>query len=190
MTERALLLHNFSTQELSEMLDVHRVTKDVIANNVCPSNGKIRHQFQKRFPESNHQLLFNIHLNYPPAPSSFVPDYGFHNSALGSSRYHSRLQPSRWHEPGAEGWGDDISHYYVIEDMMKLNPEQILYLKDHCPLKRQVEVYVKELGEWFSNNGETFSETLSFVVRQRGGDVEDLKVAVAEGDMGVALLDD
>ena len=133
--ERAALLHNFSAIQLAEMLDVHRVLRDMIANNICPSNGKIRQKFQKRFPESNHQLLFNIHLNYPPAPSTFVPDIGYYNSTIGSSKYHSRLQPSRWHEPGAEGWGDDISHYYVIEDMMKLDPESILYLRDHCPLK-------------------------------------------------------
>lgn len=188
--ERAALLHNFSTPELAEMLDVHQVLRDTVANNVCPSNGKIRHQFQKRFPESNHQLLFNIHLNYPPAPSTFVPDFGYFNSTLGSSRYHSRLQPTRWHEPGAEGWGDDISHYYVVEDMMKLDPEQILFLRDHCPLKRQVEVYVKEVGEWFGNNGETFSETLAFVIRQRGGDVEELKGAVEDGEAGVAVVED
>lgn len=188
--ERAALLHNFSTPELAEMLDVHTMLRDIIANNVCPSNGKIRQKFQKRFPESNHQLLFNIHLNYPPAPSSFVPDGWYHNSSLGSAKYQSRLAPSRWHEPGAEGWGDDISHYYVVEDMMKLDPEQILYLRDHCPLKAQVDTHVRGLGDWFVNNGETFSETMGFVVRQRGGDLETLKLAMEDGEAGVALVDD
>lgn len=184
--ERAALLHNFPTQELGEMLDVHQILRDVIANNICPSNGKMRQKFQKRFPESNHQLLFNIHLNYPPAPSSFVPDVWFHNSTYGSSKYHSRLQPSRFHDPGAEGWGDDINHYYVVEDMMKLDPEQILHLRDSCPLKVQVETYVKGVaGEWFSNNGETFSETLAFVVKQRGDDWEELRAAVEDGEVGI-----
>lgn len=187
--ERAALLHNFSTRELAEMLDVHQTLRDVIANNICPSNGKIKQKFQKRFPESNHQLLFNIHLNYPPAPSSFVPDGWLHNSNLGRTRTDSRLEPSRWHEPGAEGWGDDISHYYVVEDMMKMDPEQILHLKDHCPLKSHVEAYVKGIGEWFVNNGETFSETLAFVVRQRGSDMEELKAALEDGEAGVAMED-
>lgn len=191
--ERAALLHNFSTPELAETLDVHQVLRDMIANNICPSNGKIRQKFQKRFPDSNHQLMFNIHLNYPPPPSTFVPDYSYHNST--NSRYNahaSRLQPaSRFHEPGAEGWGDDINHYYVVEDMMKLNPEQILHLRDLCPLKAQVESYVKAVaGEWFGNNGETFSETLAFVVKQRGGDVEELKCAVEEGEVGVVVFEE
>ena len=43
--------------------------------------------------------------------------------------------------------------------------------------------------EWFVNNGETFSETLGFVIRQRGGDMEALRDAVAEGEMGVAVLE-
>jgi hypothetical protein len=184
--EREALLHNFSVVELAEMMDVHGIIRDTIANDICPSNGRIRQKFQKRFPDSNHQLLFNIHLNYPPAPSSFVPDGYFNNSAFASSRYQSRLQPSRWHEPGAEGWGDDISHYYVVEDMMKLDPAQILYLKDNCPLKTQVESFVKSLGEWFGNNGETFGEAVKFVARQRGCDLEDLRMLVEEGLAGIA----
>ncbi|CAK4033122.1 Hypothetical predicted protein [Lecanosticta acicola] len=188
--ERAALLHNFSTSELAEMMDVHIVLRDMVANNVCPSNGKIRQKFQKRFPESKHQLPFNIHLNYPPTPSTFVPDSWYHNSSFGSARYQSRLAPSRWHEPGAEGWGDDISHYYVIEDMMKLDPEQLLYLRDQCPLKAQVEAHVRGLGDWFSNNGETFSETLGYVIRQRNRDLEELKMAIEDYEVGVAVVDD
>ncbi|KAI7222975.1 hypothetical protein KC333_g806 [Hortaea werneckii] len=199
--ERALLLHNFSTVELSEMLDVHCILKDVIANNICPSNGKIRQKFHKRYPESNHQLLFNIHLNYPPPPNPSWQAGGgdgwFNSSLITSAKYHqthmSRLQPSRFHEPGSEGWGDDISHYYVVEDMSKLDPGQILFLKHRAPLKQQVDMWLRtslEGGvEWFVNNGETFSETLGFVIRQRGGDMEALRDAVAEGEMGVAVLE-
>lgn len=197
--ERAALLHNFSTAELAEMLDVHNVLRDMIANNICPSNGRIRQKFHKRYPESNHQLLFNIHLNYPPPPTaSWCPADGWlSNSMITSAKYHqthlSRLQPSRFHEPGAEGWGDDISHYYVVEDMMKLDPGQILFLRDQCPWKQHVEAYVKGFeggGEWFVNNGETFSETLGFVIRQRGGEMEALKSAVEECEMGVVVVDD
>ena len=73
---------------------------------------------------------------------------------------------------------------------MKLDPEQILHLRDFCPLKAQVESYVKEVGgEWFANNGETFSETLAFVVRQRGGDFEELRVAVEDEEEGVVGWD-
>ena len=188
--ERAALLHNFTSIELAEMLDVHIMLRDMVANNICPSNGKIKQKVQKRFPESNHQLLFNIHLNYPPEPASVAPDSCYYNSAFASSRYQSRLMPSRWHDPGSEGWGDEITHYYVVEDMMKLDPEQVLYLRDHCPMKSQVETLVRGLGDWFVNNGETFSETMGFVIRQRGSDMEELKIAVEDGDLGIVMEDD
>lgn len=193
MRERALLLHNFPTRELCEMLDAHLILRDVVANNVCPSNGRIRRKFHKRHPESTHQLLFNIHLNYPPITSFVMPDQQHYNSPTflaSASKYHARLTPSRFHEPGAEGWGDDVGHYYVVEDMMKLDPGQILLLKERFPLKSQVEAYVAALGEWFGNNGETFSETLGFVVAQRGEDVEEVKEAVGEGVVGVVGLED
>ncbi|EME42941.1 hypothetical protein DOTSEDRAFT_72388 [Dothistroma septosporum NZE10] len=188
MRERAKLLHNFSTLFLAEMLDAHLVMKDMVANNICPSNGKIKQKFNKRFPESKHQLLFNInmHLNYSPEPTSLGTDY--YNSVYGATRYQSRLAPTRWHEPGAEGWGDDIQHYYVVEDMMKLDPEQLLYLRQQCTLKAQVEGYVRALGDWFGNNGETFTETLEFVLRQRGGqNVEELRERIEEGEVGIAI---
>ncbi|KAF2716288.1 hypothetical protein K431DRAFT_298803 [Polychaeton citri CBS 116435] len=189
--ERAALLHNFPVAELAEMQDVYTVMRDMVAQNICPSNGRIRQKFQKRHPDSNHQLLFNIHLNYPlPAPAPFLPSINdYNNSSYLESKYHSRLQPSRWHEPGGEGWGDEILHYYVVEDMMKLDPEQILWLRDHCPYKQHVECYVKGLGEWFNNNGQTFGETLDFVTSQRGGDTEELKAMIEDGEMGVAVCE-
>ena len=70
---------------------------------------------------------------------------------------------------------------------MKLNPEQILYLRDSAPLKSQVELYVANLGEWFNNNGETFSETLAYVLKQRGQDLQEMKDAVEDGELGIAI---
>lgn len=178
---RAALLHNFTTAELAEMLDVHAVVRDVVANNICPSNGKVRNRFRKRHTESTlPSMMFNIHLNYPPpTPASFVSDF------IPMSKYHA----TPYLEAGAEGWGDDISHYYVVEDMMKLDPEQLLYLRDHCTSKWQVEDYVRDLGEWFGNNGETFSETAAFVTKQRGVDMEIVKTAIDHEEMGVVSGD-
>ncbi|KAF2158168.1 F-box domain protein [Myriangium duriaei CBS 260.36] len=194
MMERAMLLHNFNTGELAEMLDVHNMLRDTISNNVCPSNGTIRRKFEKRFPGSGHQLLFNIHLNYPLTNgySNFASSdeyYIYGSPRVAESKYHSKFVPSRTHEPGAEGWGDDVLHYYVVEDMLKLDPAQILHLRNEAPLKDQVESYVRELGEWFDNNGETFCQTMAHVVVQRGGEMEEIREAVLDGMLGVAVGD-
>lgn len=90
---------------------------------------------------------------------------------------------------GAEGWGDDIPHYYVVEDMLKLNPGQIIYLKENAPLKGMVQNYVRELGDWFENNGETWGQTLEWVLNERGEDIAEFAAAIEEGSSGVALTD-
>ena len=78
---------------------------------------------------------------------------------------------------------------------MKLDPSQILLLKERYTMKMHVEAFVRlevDCGEgWFVDNGETFTETLWSVLRQRGGDdvdggVEGLKAEVEDGVLGVA----
>ena len=77
-----------------------------------------------------------------------------------------------------------MEHYYVVEDMLKLHPGQLLELyefvvngKGLLPLldgaisqnsKVAVKAFVAGLGEWFENNGETLGETIKFVVSERG----------------------
>ncbi|KAF2004415.1 hypothetical protein P154DRAFT_616964 [Amniculicola lignicola CBS 123094] len=201
---RAALLHNWTTLELAEIADVHSVLREVLHSNVCPSNGTISRKFKKRFPENEHHLLFNIHLNYPPPASTppvtnpFSNQYHTNTTSLSSyfhttQTYSSRYSNSKFsflnanHEVGAEGWGDDIPHYYVVEDMLKLDPEQIMWLKENAPFKGMVEGYVKGLGEWFENNGETWGQTLEWVLDERGEDLEEFLGAVTEGYLGVAV---
>ncbi len=201
LQKRAALLHNWNTWELAEIADVHAVIREVVHSNICPSNGTIARKFKKRYPEHEHGLLFNIHLNYPPpAPPTFNP---FNNHSLSSHfnntpSYSSRFSSSKYslhsnHDIGAEGWGDDIPHYYVIEDMLKMDPEQILWLKENAPLKGMVETYVRTLGEnydgsnWFTNNGETWVQTLEFVLDERGEELGDFMEGIGEEDLGIAV---
>ena len=188
--ERAKLLHNWSTTELAEIEDIREVIRDLLQNQICPSNGTIQRKFRKRFPESDQQLLFNIHLNYPPPPSAFQAHFHSTHQVNSSPKFfpsntttNSKYQPTPLHEPGAEGWGDEIPHYYIVEDMLKLDPGQIIWLKENAPLKGMVQAFVRGLGEWFENNGETFGETLGWVVRERGEDVEELR------EMGIVVFE-
>ncbi|QIW98541.1 hypothetical protein AMS68_004059 [Peltaster fructicola] len=177
MYERTALLHNFNGEELAEMLDVHLVLRDVIANNICPSNGKMRARFHKRFQDHIPSQV-SIHLNYARSSSAL-------QDSCYNSKYHASLSSSLFPDVSLDGWGDDIMHYYVVEDMMKLDPEQILLLREQCFSKAQVESFITGLGEWFGNNGEVFSETLALVVKQRGGDPEELKDAVRDIEVGI-----
>ncbi|KAI4155310.1 MAG: hypothetical protein LQ340_001075 [Diploschistes diacapsis] len=192
--ERASLLHNWSTAELAEIEDIRVVLRDVIESRICPSNGTIQRKFRKRFPDSDHQLLFNlnIHLNYPPPPTTagaFLPAH-FHSAHQTTPSSRAALAISKYatssrHEPGAEGWGDDIPHYYIVEDMLKLEPAQVLWLKENAPLKGMVQAYTRNLGDWFENNGETFGQTFEWVAEQRGEEIGELREGVEGGSLGV-----
>ncbi|KAE8356635.1 Brix-domain-containing protein [Aspergillus coremiiformis] len=198
--ERAQLLHNWSTQELADIEDVRLIICDIIQNHICPSNGTIQRKFRKRYPENHHQLAFNIHLNYPaanPLGSSGPFDKGPNridqyyytaypgNMTESPAKYKSRFRNDFFHDPGAEGWGDEIPHYYVVQDMMKLDPGQVLWLREHAPLKEQVEGFVLSLGDWFRDNGETFGDTLEWVMNERGDDMEEFRTAISDREIGI-----
>jgi hypothetical protein len=189
--ERAELLHNWSSQELAEIEDVRMVIRDVLKNQVCPSNGTVQRKFRKRFPESTQQLMFNvnIHLNYPPpAPlTSFGANYHtLHQHLPFKLDSNSKYVPTAYHEPGQEGWGDDVANYYIIEDMMKLDPAKVMHLKENARFKSQVEAFINGQGEeWFKNNGETFGQTLEWVLGERGEEVAEFRTAIEDGEMGL-----
>lgn len=195
--ERADLLHNWNSEELAEIEDIRQIVRDFLGSQVCPSNGSIQRRFRKRHPDSNQQLLFNcnIHLNYPP-PSEAAQTPMSYAAALAGQKPSPaqvqqlsglRYQSNAWHNAGDEGWGDDIPHYYVLEDMLKLDPGEIMWLRDNAPLKGMVQTYVRNHGEWFENNGETFGQTLKYVLDQRGEDLEDVKDAIMEHSCGIIV---
>jgi hypothetical protein len=204
LQKRAALLHNWNTWELAEIADVNAIIREVVLNSICPSNGTIARKFKEIYPDNDHSLLFNIHLNYPPpipaqTYSPFAAQYHITTNTLSSlfntPTYTSRYASSKFsllpnHEIGAEGWGDDIPHYYVIEDMLKLDPEQIMWLKENAPLKGMVEGYVRSLGDWFENNGETWGQTLEWVLSERGEDVGDFMGAITDGELGIAVSEE
>ena len=214
--KRTALLHNWSTPELAEIADVHAVMLQVVSANVCPSDGTIARKYRKRFPDREaHQLLFNIHLNYntgrTSGPNSRSSSPCPQQYKCPEKHVNAKYAPTRQHEIGLEGWGDDINHYYVVQDMLKLDPAQILYLKERAPLKRQVERYVRNLGnslgsgtvsfevdaedcvngegeDWFDNNGETWVQTLEWVLEERGEDLDEFFGLLAEGKSGIVTV--
>ena len=188
--KRAELFRGWSLYALAEIEDVRRIIRDVLQNHVCPSNFTIQREYHKRFPDNDQPLLFNIHINYPPpsapSPSQFQQYFHAVHQITPSNRSHNKYTAVPHAEIGAEGWGDEIPHYYVVEDMMKLDPSQVLWLRDNAPLKGQVERFVRGLGEWFENNGETLGETLEWKVEQAGVYLEDFQHELEDESYGVA----
>ncbi|GAT27209.1 F-box domain protein [Aspergillus luchuensis] len=141
------------------------------------------------------RAIYRLWLSPAGAPSLFEKDASsaeqyFHtahpsNFTESPAKYKSRFRNDYFHDPGSEGWGDEIPHYYVVQDMLKLDPGQVIWLREHAPLKEQVETYVRSFGDWFRDNGETFGDTLEWVMKERGDDIDEFRAAIADREVGV-----
>lgn len=156
--QRAKLLHNWSTEELIEIKDFHTTVRAFIGATIYPSDSTLDAMWIVDRGQSHN-------------------DSGRQPLALAARPLFHTLRDGRavgeeysYAENGSGGWRDPVTHYYVVEDMLKLDPKALLWLHDH-PWKQQVESYLESLGEWFHNNGDTFAETLAHVLHRRKPDL-------------------
>lgn len=199
---RAALLRPWPAQQLAEILDLHAIFRHVVQSKICPSNGTVIRRHKQRYPEDPFPLVSVT------APAKYVQQHARFQATMSqsASNNHTLTSPRNSKHPyglAVEGWGDEIAHYYVVEDMLKLDPGQLMYLYSSvtseamngglyhstCSPKGLVDCFVLGLGDWFENNGETLIETMGFVIQERGGDLCELKDVVEEGWEGIARVD-
>lgn len=193
---RALLLRPWPSQQLAEILDLHAIFRQVLHSQVCPSNGTVLRRHKQRYPDDT--VPFVITTGFARARDEC--------GALQQGHIYSHMSRSKYQRNATvEGWGDEISQYYIVEDMLKLDPGQLMYLfagvtgqigADTASFgagrdgligaKGLVEHFVAGLGEWFENNGETLKETIGRVVEDRGEDFDAVLGMVQEGWAGIA----
>jgi len=180
VAERCQLLRVWTTEELVEIEDVRGMLEDIVATRICPSIGEV----QRRLCGSSfawERQPWNIRRK---------PD----QSSLMQSLYHDARDnftcnaKTDTYDYLGEGWGDDISNYYVVQSFLKLDPAQIMWLFSNANCRSDVEAFVRELGEdWFMDNGATLLDTIMLVLHSRGLELEYVRQGVLDGDMGVAV---
>ncbi|KAK5095309.1 hypothetical protein LTS08_008209 [Lithohypha guttulata] len=194
--ERAQLLRTWTTEELSEIEDVRLVLEDLVSLELCPTHGAAQREFNQHcdFAEvrQTHQNVYTHRSwnSWPPDSftSQLLSTNIFHNYRDEQilSRHLDLPVPQR-RKLEMMGWGDEISQYYVVQSMMKLNPAQIMYLYEHTTRKQDIERWLAEhIGEeWFWDNGQTWLDTWNLVLYKRGLDPEWLQLEIQEGRAGV-----
>lgn len=201
---RAALLLPWPTSQLAELLDLHAIFRDVLTSQICPSNGTVVRRHRALFPDDPtptliHARLISLHQHHRREQQQ--EEHGLHSprytSLWSQEHYYYSSQHKHPHhndDNAAESWGDETEQYYIVEDMLKLNPDHLLQLYEHVATtngrgRGVVERFVAEfvLGSsscaggmegWFENNGETLVETVDTVVGSRG---EEVKVGGGEG---------
>ena len=123
---RAQVLRPWSGEQLAQILDLHAIFRAVLHSYICPSNGTVLRRHKQRFPDDPFPLLSTTKAMKCNDPLTDFDQAFFH-----STPHVSRLSMARNHNQyGAtvEGWGDEIAQYYVVEDMLKLDPGQLMHL--------------------------------------------------------------
>lgn len=190
------------------------IFRGVLESQVCPSNSQVLRRHRARYPDDSSAPALRFVQSGPAtvemarAKQALAQD-DLHYSTHVVSKYELRADVGL-------GWGDEISNYYVVEDMLKLDPAQLLYLFESVTgapvtassavrcigydyessmmgkVKRcgVVETFVGGLGDWFENNGETLVQTVDWVLEGRGEDSEEVKKEVKDGRGGVVRQDE
>ena len=154
--EKRTTLLRFPAQELLELEDMRRIFEQFISNFI------LRIDIQG-FSEKEHFRICG------QSPSAF--DGLFHTFAISCHDEHNNFL----------NWGDEIDRYYLVQDLLKLDPEQLIWLEENPSFTFG---FIQNMGDWFQNNGETLSQTLNMVLLARGD--EDLLEGLENGDHGIA----
>ena len=201
------MLRIWSTEELAEMQDLQNVFRSILAEHVCPSNGTVLRRYKERFPSvanSGSSMLRVFSLGSVNDKLSYDLRNQLHVTRLQTLKHHvnsRKCNASKARYPTMEGWGDEISHYYLLEDMLKLNPQQILELYqlaesvdtiNVCDCQPSVAQSVESMltqwdcsADWFENNGETFAGTVQTVVTDRGDEYSLFDEAIGLNQQGI-----
>ena len=176
MTQRCRLLRTWSTEELAEIEDFRCIMRSVLESTI------LYWDLEPAFPGRHIQqqgvfsLLSRPHMNSATRRFKNV----FHTSCDDTAFVHQGLI-------GRHGWIDDVAKFYVLEDLMKLDPEQVLWFREVACVDMYAANHIGPVGEdWFVNNGETFAEAFERVLADRGESPEEIRRLIELGDLGIA----
>jgi hypothetical protein len=159
---RLFLLHNYSTAELSEIVDILIIFRNVLSD-LFPSDAMIQKRYTESFPNAG-PLYFGTYETYPTQPGH------------GYTQAHFRGLGQKMVE---EAWGAWNNQARLVEGLMKLDPSRILRLREETTSKREriewLAVDLEACG-WsqdlvvmgsFSGNGATMGDAIDIVLADR-----------------------
>lgn len=188
ITERCRFLRAWSTEELAEIEDFRGIMRSVLESAI------LRQEDLYWERESVSERFHRKQCICPLASQSYLNSVrtlknAFHTSNDDRVSVNQRLHgmQSLGFQAGVHGWADDITRFYALEDLMKLDPEEVLWLQANAYLHLQVPDQIGSMGEeWFINNGETFAHTFGMVMADRGEDAQEIQERIARGELGIA----
>lgn len=184
--ERLQLLRTWSNDELFELEDLRGTLEQVLATEICPTDGEV----YSRIPDDAQK--FHLSLQYPHLRpvNTIASDYEdlFHNAR---NNDHNQNSPSvqELRTRHMQGWGSDLQNFYLIQSFLKFSPAQVLWLYDNAVRRADVEGFIEEQTHdpCFFESGSLFFQDWVAVLHARGFDVQQARQALWDGIAGVVI---
>ena len=186
VAERCQLLRTWVTDELLELEDVRAFLENVIATELCPTDGDV---FWARGGDMWNKRFYDPSNGHAHSSSSSVHSI-FHDSRSETISENAKFLPAaQRRELSMDGWGDDVERYHTLSSMLKLNPAQIMLLHEEAVTKQDVERFVENTvgSQWFWNNGETMLHTWILVLHDRGVCISEVRDKIYSGLAGIVV---
>ncbi|KAK5462647.1 hypothetical protein LTS15_002359 [Exophiala xenobiotica] len=188
-TERLQLLRTWSTQELYELEDLRCTLEQILATEICPTDGEVWSRMTEQARHSHMPLSL---------PHAFDGGFASHTASF-SDMFHSshdvmaldRTKPSvqELRHKHMSGWGSDLQTFYLVQSFLKFSPAQLLWLYDHAVSKADVEKFIEAQTHdpcFFERGSMLFHDWVA-VLHDRGVDVQQAREAIWDGRVGIVL---
>ena len=185
--ERCRLLRTWTTDELVELEDLRLTLEQLLASELCPADGKV----QARWGRDGRvvHLLEGEKSHYSGRTGGNDVRDLFHSARDGPLSQTADVPVPELRARHMTGWGSDIENWYIVQAMLLLSPQEILWLYDHAVTKDDVERYVRDqLGDHcFMESGSTLFHDWVLVIHSRGVDVDNVREGIWNGIRGIVV---
>lgn len=181
------LLRTWSTEELYELEDLRCTLEQLLASEICPTDGEILSRTSEEALLPNTSLRFSSRQGHPLRSTALFDV--FHSSRDTDELYRSKPSIQELRSRHMQGWGSELQNFYLVQSFLKCSPTQILWLFDNAVSKRDVEEYIELQAHdpCFFESGSMLSHDWAAVLHGRGTDVQKAREAIWNGKAGIAL---
>jgi hypothetical protein len=154
LDRRLTFMRSFSEDEIIEIAEIHEILHDVVRTEICPTNAQIQAKFSSYFPGQD-LLYFGSYTTHPGRAVYGQP----------------KIRPidalaKKWQK---EAWGAYDDQVASVSDIMKLEPDQLLFLKEELLEKRhRLEWLDAHLPEGWHGVQASCRRTMEVVMAERG----------------------
>jgi hypothetical protein len=129
LRERSHWAHQFSQQEIREILELESHFREMLTLDICLSNSMVQELYERDQPPSRKDLLY-------------FGNFGHHQSEANIVRHASDSLAAF----ERKSWGDDASVTARVFRIMKLSPDLLLQFRDEFDSRAAREGFLDELG--------------------------------------------